>query len=117
MNDLSLKMNGIEVASPVSSSWSLSDLSSEESGRSTRTGVMTKDVIAQKRTRSIQWANLTEAEAVQIAHFCKKKSVTIRLTYFDVTEGATVTRLFYTGDLKGEDRPYSYNLSCDFIEI
>lgn len=44
------KINGIEMSSPTGCTWQLSDLSSDESGRSTRDGSMSKDIIAQKRT-------------------------------------------------------------------
>ena len=44
------KVNNEELPPPVSASWSIADLSSAESGRSTRNGAMSKDIIAQKRT-------------------------------------------------------------------
>ena len=49
------KINGIEMSSPTGCTWQLSDLSSDESGRSTRDGSMSKDIIAQKRTLSFSF--------------------------------------------------------------
>lgn len=116
------KINGIVIASPTSVSWSMADLSSSESGRSTRNGKMTKDVIAQKRTLSFVWTNLSWEEAVKIANFCKKSGVVISLTYPDIAEGKNITRQFYTGDLKGDygvcgKKIIAKSLSNDFIEM
>ena len=61
------KINGIEMSSPTGCTWQLSDLSSDESGRSTRDGSMSKDIIAQKRTLSFTWTMLSWVEASKLA--------------------------------------------------
>lgn len=67
------KINGIEMSSPTGCTWQLSDLSSDESGRSTRDGSMSKDIIAQKRTLNFTWTMLSWVEASKLANFCKNK--------------------------------------------
>lgn len=66
------KINGIEMSSPTGCTWQLSDLSSDESGRSTRDGSMSKDIIAQKRTLSFTWTMLSWVEASKLANFAKQ---------------------------------------------
>lgn len=66
------KINGIEMSSPTGCTWQLSDLSSDESGRSTRDGSMSKDIIAQKRTLSFTWTMLSWVEASKLANFANK---------------------------------------------
>lgn len=116
------KINGTVITSPVSMSWSFADLSSSESGRSTRTGAMTKDIISQKRTLGFSWSNLSFEEAVSITKYCKKSGVAVSLTYPDIAEGKVITRQFYTGDLKSNyctagNSLIVKSLSCDFIEM
>lgn len=117
------KINNIDVAPPVQCDWSYADLSSDESGRSTRTGAMSKDIIAQKHTLNLTWGYLTFAEASKIAQLCKKKGAALYLTYPDVIVGKYVTGRFYTGDLSGgynvfkDDEIYVMNMTCSFIEM
>ena len=66
------KINGIEMSSPTGCTWQLSDLSSDESGRSTRDGSMSKDIIAQKRTLSFTWTMLSWAEGSKLANLQKQ---------------------------------------------
>lgn len=66
------KINGIEMSSPTGCTWQLSDLSSDESGRSTRDGSMSKDIIAQKRTLNFTWTMLSWVEASKLANFAKQ---------------------------------------------
>ena len=82
------KINGIEMSSPTGCTWQLSDLSSDESGRSTRDGSMSKDIIAQKRTLSFTWTMLSWAEASKLANFCKNKGAVVMLTYPDINDRA-----------------------------
>lgn len=118
------KVNGIDLPPPVSASWSLADLSSAESGRSTRNGAMQKDIIAQKRTIAFTWGILTLAEAATVAQLCKNKGAAVRLTYPDVLTAKITTGRFYTGDmssgnymiLNANDIRIS-GISCSFIEM
>lgn len=122
MTDI-FKINGVSIASPVSCSWQLSDLSSDESGRSTRDGSMSKDIIAQKRTLNFTWNQLTWSEASKLANFCKNKGVVVQLTYPDVMANCYITKRFYTGDMSADYGLWDYknqyvtNISCSFIEM
>lgn len=116
-------VNGVQITSPTGCTWQLSDLSSEESGRSTRDGSMSKDIIAQKRTLSFTWDFLSWAEASKLANFCKNKGAVVMLTYPDVMTGTYTTGRFYTGDMSAEYRIPSVNditvtnITCSFIEM
>ena len=69
------------MSSPTGCTWQLSDLSSDESGRSTRDGSMSKDIIAQKRTLSFTWTMLSWVEASKLANFCKNKGAVVTVSY------------------------------------
>lgn len=118
------KVNGKDLPSPVSAVWSFADLSSEESGRSTRSGAMQKDIISQKRTLTFTWGILTLREASIVAHLCKNSGAAVYLTYPDILTAKQVTGRFYTGDLtegsymipRIDDIRIS-GMSCSFIEM
>lgn len=118
------QVNGIDLPPPVSAVWSLSDLSSEESGRSTRSGAMQKDIIAQKRTLTFTWGILTAKQAQRVAQLCKHSGAAVRLTYPDVLTGKITTGRFYTGDLTdvgyivlSSDDIRCTGMTCSFIEM
>lgn len=118
-----IALNGDEIKTPASCTWSLADESSSESGRSTQDGKMHKDVIAQKRILKIKWGRCTWEEAMRIANYCKNKGTEIEVTYPDIMEGGMVTKTFYTGDITvpydvwyGDTTKVS-SVSCDFIEV
>lgn len=118
------KVNGVDLPPPVSAEWSFADLSSEESGRSTRNGAMHKDIIGQKRTLTFTWGILTMSQASAVAQLCKNRGAAVRLTYPDILTGKTKTGRFYTGDLGGGNyiipSPgdiHINGLSCSFIEM
>lgn len=117
------KINGVAIASPASCSWQLSDLSSDDSGRSTRDGSMSKDIIAQKRTLNFTWRQLTWAEASKLANFCKNKGAVVYLTYPDIMAGTYTQGRFYTGNMTADYSLWNYkeqyvtNISCTFIEM
>lgn len=117
------KINGIEMSSPTGCTWQLSDLSSDESGRSTRDGSMSKDIIAQKRTLSFTWTMLSWAEASKLANFCKNRGAVVMLTYPDIMAGGYMTGRFYTGDMSADyslwidETQRVTNISCSFIEM
>lgn len=119
-----MKVNNVEIHSPASCTWKLADLSSEESGRSTRTGIMQKDVVARKRTLSCAWSAMTWNEAHNLTQFFKEDGIIVSVTFPDIMEGYNITKRFYTGDISA-----NYNLwdevhqkfivtdvTCDFIE-
>lgn len=116
------KINGVAISSPTSCTWGLSDLSSDESGRSTRDGSMQKDIIAQKRTLNFTWDILSWSEASKLANFCKNKGAAVMLTYPDIMAGTYLTKRFYTGDMSAEyglwgKNQYVKNITCSFIEM
>lgn len=119
----SFSINGVPITSPTACTWQLSDLSSSESGRSTRDGSMSKDIIAQKRTLNFTWNFLRWAESSKLANFCKNKGAVVMLTYPDVMTGTYTTGRFYTGDMSAEYRIKSVNdiivtnITCSFIEM
>ena len=118
------KINGEDVPSPVSAVFSFADLSSEESGRSTRDGSMQKDIISQKRTITLTWGNLTFQEASTVLQLCKNKGAAIWLTFPDIFTGNVAVRRCYTGDVSGakysipnENDIRVSDMSCSFIEM
>ena len=118
------KVNGVDLPPPVSAVWSFADLSSEESGRSTRNGAMHKDIIGQKRTLTFTWGILTMSQASAVAQLCKNRGAAVRLTYPDILTGKSKTGRFYTGDLGGGNYIipsaadiHVNGLSCSFIEM
>ena len=114
------KINGIAVKTPQGCTWSLQDLSSDDSGR-TLDGIMHKDIVAQKRKLVCKWAAMTWQECSVIANFMKNKGVEVSLTYPDIMAGNYITKVFYTGDMSVPYFDWSRELvesaSCDFIEI
>lgn len=118
------KVNGIPLPPPVSAVWSFADLSSEESGRSTRSGAMQKDIISQKRTITFTWGILTRQDAQTVALLCKSCGAAVYLTYPDILTAKQVTGRFYTGDLSegsyiipNENDIRINGMSCSFIEM
>ncbi len=114
------KINGTTVKTPQGCTWSLQDLSSDDSGR-TLDGIMHKDIVAQKRKLVCKWAAMTWKECSVIANFMKNKGVEVSLTYPDIMAGNYITKVFYTGDMSVPYFDWSRELvesaSCDFIEI
>lgn len=118
------KVNGIDLPPSTQCTYGFADLSSEESGRSTRDGAMQKDIIAQKRTLTFTWGWLTLAEASTVMQLCKNKGAAVWLTFPDILTGKITTLRFYTGDMNNAsyDIPDAENIringmSCSFIEM
>lgn len=103
-----LKIDGVAVKSPSVFTWGFSDLSSEESGRSTNDGKMTKDIIASKRTISLTWNNLTKEETSTILQLVSNKAY-INVTYPDALSGKDETREFYVGDRSAPIKIWTLN--------
>lgn len=116
-------INGFAVKTPISVEWTLSDVSTEDSGRTRQDAKMHKDVVAQKRTLKVKWGNMDWKDAVLITQYCKKKGVQVALTYPDIMEGTTITKDFYTGDCTAKYRIWTDDqqqveyVNCDFIEM
>lgn len=117
------KINGLEVKTPMSCTWGLQDLSSEDSGRTRNNGEMHKDIVAQKRALKVKWGAMSWEEASQIVQMCKNKGVVVSLTYPDIMAGGIITKEFYTGNCTApykiwtNERKIVENVMCDFIEI
>lgn len=118
-----LKVNGNEIETPESCTYSLLDLSSEKSGRNSLTGENYKDIIAQKRKLTCRWNSLPVEQAHQLAQAMKMSGATVQVTYFDIAEFAYLTKEFTTGDftcsyLSGwtSTRRFVGDISCNFIE-
>lgn len=117
-----ISINGIVIKTPATCTWSISDESSPDSGR-TLDGVMHKDIVAQKRKLSVKWGPCDWAEAMKITRYCKNKGVQVAVTYPDIMAGGMLTKPFYTGDCTvpfhewhGQTTRVS-NILCNFIEI
>ncbi len=114
------QINGVAVKTPQGCTWSLQDLSSDDSGR-TLDGLMHKDIVAQKRKLVCKWATMTWAECSIIADFMKNRGVKVVLTYPDIMTGTYISKDFYTGDMTVPYFDWTRELiesaSCDFIEI
>ena len=92
-----LKIDGVAVKDPSVMTWGVSDLSSDESGRNTNDGRMTKDIIALKRTLNCTWHELTRSEISQILKLVSGKPY-VNVTYHDAENNREETREFYVGD-------------------
>jgi hypothetical protein len=95
-----LKIDGVDIKDPSSMNWGISDLSSDESGRSANDGKMTKDVVAQKIKLDLAWNNPTASEVSAILKSVsyKTKGSYFNVTYHDAEENAMLTKEFYVGD-------------------
>lgn len=116
-------VNGQKIASPESCTYSLLDLSSEQSGRNPHTGTNFKDIIAQKRKLVSRWNTIPVEDAHILAQAMKMRGADIQVTFFDIVEFKWETRTFYTGDfncsyLPGwtESGKFVGDISCDCIE-
>ena len=114
------KINGTTVKTPQGCTWSLQDLSSDDSGR-TLDGLMHKDIVAQKRKLTCKWPAMKWSECSIIANFMKNKGVKVVLTYPDIMTGTYISKNFYTGDMTVPFFDWSRELvesaECHFIEI
>lgn len=108
MNDF--LVNGAPIPEPSAYTWSLMDLSSEQSGRDL-TGQMTKDIVAQKRTLQLSWNFLTFEQASTLLK-AVNGSPFFSVTYPDAMDGAPATRTFYVGDRTAPCYSLNYELSC-----
>lgn len=116
-----LKVNGTDIKTPAETTWSLEDLSSDNSGRSLD-GIMHKDRVAQKRKLVCKWAPMTWAECSALLT-AVNASVELSITYPDLMSGSYETRTFYIGSRTvpilrwtGAEQLVE-NISFDFIEV
>ena len=91
-----IKVNGADIKTPSTFSVGIYDESAPDSGRDL-TGLMHKNTIATKRTISLSWRNISEADVRSILNaFMAQEYFTV--TYYDPTSASQVTKTFYLGD-------------------
>ena len=116
------KLAGITVPMPDNYEQVITDLSSEESGR-TLDGVMHKDVIAVKTTTPFEWSRMEWAIASVLAKAVDGKS-RVTCEYLDVRNPYVMTsRTVYIGDRTfapvgfGTDGKVYWRVSFSEIEV
>lgn len=115
-----LQIGGVSVSDPSEMTWTLTDISSDSSGRNAQ-GDMLKDRIAQKVKLSCKWAYLSQANAAGLLG-AVNANIFFSVTYPDPLQGATVTRTFYVGDRTAplfavqNGVPGWQNIAFDFIQ-
>ena len=93
----SFEIEGISVPLPDNYNQTLTDFSSEETGR-TLDGVMHKDVVAVKFTAPFEWGKLEWNVAAQLAKAVDGKS-SVSVKFMDVRNPYTMTsKTVYIGD-------------------
>lgn len=115
-----LKINGTDVKSPSAFTWGLSDVSSENAGR-TQDALMHKDRIAQKRKLECSWNNLSKEDAAVLLQVVNQ-DIYLQVTYYDAMSGKDETRTFYVGDRSAPVKMWNVNgkiyssIAFNFIE-
>ena len=116
---LTIKANGVTLPSPTEISTTDEIIWSSATGRSTSSGKMLGDVIAEKETFSIKWEFLTKAEQKKIKNNLKSGFHPISFIFDD----ETVTLTSYRGTITsqhlgyiGDGLYYYKSVSCDIIE-
>ena len=98
-----LKFNNVDVTpDPSSVECTIQDISTADSGRSSQTGQMWKNVVRQVRTLKLSWNNIQLSEARQIIAQLKSGSPSqyVSVTYDgDPQLAGTITKTFYYGDI------------------
>lgn len=116
---LIIKANGVTLPSPTEISTTNEIIWSSNTGRSTTSGKMLGDVIAEKQTFSIKWGILTKAERQIIVDNMKSGFYPVSFVFDD----ETVTLNTYRGTITsamlgyiGDGNFYYKSVSCDVIE-
>lgn len=89
-----LKINGVEMPTPLPYTAMISDLDSDKSSRNTK-GRLYRDRIATKRKLELEWGILTDAECKKILNAVAPKEVTVE--FIDAQNGV-ITCTMYAGD-------------------
>ena len=92
---LTIKANGVTLPSPTEISTTDEIIWSSATGRSTSSGKMRGDVIAEKETFSIKWEFLTKAEQKKIKNNLKSGFHPVSFIFDD----ETVTLTSYRGTI------------------
>ena len=89
-----LKINGVEMPTPLPYTSMISDLDSDKSSRNA-SARMYRDRIATKRKINLEWGILTQAECTKILNAVSPVEVTVE--FLDPKEGI-LTCTMYAGD-------------------
>ena len=116
---LIIKANGVVLPSPTEITSTNEIIWSSNTGRTTTSGKMLGDVIAEKETFSIKWGVLTREEQRKIINNMKPGFYPISFVFND----ETITLDSYRGTITSQhlgyvgDGTYYYkSVSCDIIE-
>lgn len=116
---LTIKANNVVLPSPTEISTTDEIIWSSNTGRSTASGKMLGDVIAEKQTFSIKWGVLTKEEQKKIRNSLKSGFYPVSFMFDD----ETVTLSAYRGTITstalgyiGDGIFYYKSVSCDIIE-
>lgn len=115
---LKILANNVELPSPVEISTTNEIIWSANTGRSTTSGKMLGDVIAEKRTFSIRWGVVTKAEQKKIVSNMKSGFYPVSFVFDDETVTLNVYRGTITSAALGYagDTFYYRSVACDIIE-
>ena len=98
-----LQFNGSDVTpDPSSMDVTIQDVSTSDSGRSSKTATMAKIVVASKRSIALSWDNITRSQARAILTQLRSGTdpAYVSVTYDGDPEATgTQTRTFYYGDI------------------
>lgn len=116
---LVMKANGVVLPSPTEITSTNEIIWSSNTGRSTTSGKMLGDVIAEKETFSIKWGILTKQQRQLIIANLKSGFTSVEFIFDD----ETITLTSYRGTITsahlgyiGDGTYYYKNVSCDIIE-
>lgn len=111
---------GTALPSPVKVSKNDELIWSSNTGRSTASGKMTGDVVAEKKTFTIEWGVLTRTQAQRLEQYLKRGFWPIRIEYGDGGhEDITAYRsTLGFGDViePGDGTTYFKSATCQLIE-
>lgn len=117
--ELIIKVNNVVLPSPTEVSTTDEIIWSSNTGRSTASGKMLGDVIAEKQTFSVKWEYLTKTEQKAIKDNLKSGFHPVSFIFDD----ETVTIYSYRGTITsqhlgyiGDGHYYYKSVSCDIIE-
>lgn len=113
-----MKAGNVELPAPIKMSVSDEIIWSANTGRSTNSGKMIGDVIAEKKTLDVEWGVLTAAELKKISS--NLKSGFLPVSFYE--EGTFITITSYRGTLKKDylgyfgDVHYYKNITVSIIQ-
>jgi hypothetical protein len=115
------KIDGTKTKYPTAGSGTLNNLHSEDSGRSTLTGIMIMDLIRKNvREFNLEWQFLTSSEISQIVNLIQKNKF-FDITIHDVITNTDATNTYYMGALNHNWVSFAngdlyYHLSVNIIQ-